>query len=62
MKLILSLILAALVAFPAHAAVAPRQAFASYGTVINAVALDTASESFAINMSNTPANGVWNGR
>jgi hypothetical protein len=59
MKLILSLILSTLVAFPAHAAVASRQAFASYGTVINAVALDTASESFAINMSNTPANGVW---
>jgi hypothetical protein len=59
MKLILSLILATLIAFPANAATAPRQAFASYGTVINAVALDTASESFAINMSNAPANGVW---
>lgn len=49
------------IGFPlsAHAAPGLLQKFSSYGTVINAVALDAASSSFSVNMDNPAVNGIW---
>jgi hypothetical protein len=59
MKLILSLILATLIAFPANAATAPRQAFSKYGTVITTTALSASSTSFTVNLDNAAVNGTY---
>ncbi|OFW58400.1 MAG: hypothetical protein A2Y75_01445 [Candidatus Solincola sediminis] len=59
MKLIPSALLAATISTQALASTQPRQTYAFYGRVINAVALSTASSSFTVDLTAPTTNGIF---